>query len=161
MSIPAIRRTVAAMAFATMAGAAQAAPAGPVGDLPGRWSGWGAVVYENGESERVKCVATYFIEAGGDTVRQNLRCASKGYDIDATASLRVTDGRVSGAWEEKRWSATGSIAGRMTDDGFNLSIKGDAFSAAMAVTTSSCKQSISITPQGVDITRISIGLGKC
>jgi hypothetical protein len=161
MSIRAIQRTAIAALMAAVAGVAQAAPAGPVGDLPGRWSGWGAVVYGNGESERVKCVATYFIEANGDAVRQNLRCASRGYDIDATASLRVSDGRVSGAWEEKRWAATGSVAGRVTDDGFNLSIKGDTFSAAMAVSTSGCKRSINITPQGFDITRISIGLGRC
>jgi len=157
MSTRAFRRMAIA---AAMAAAAGAAPAAPVGDLAGRWSGWGAVTYGNGETERLKCVATYFIE-GSDTVRQNLRCASRGYDIDATARLRVDEGRVSGAWEEKRWAATGSVAGRVTEDGFNLSIKGDTFTAAMAVTTSACKQSISITPQGFDITRISIGLGKC
>jgi hypothetical protein len=161
MSIPAIRRILAAAVLASMAGAAHAAPAGPVGDLPGRWSGTGAVIYQNGESEQVKCVATYFIEPSSGSVRQNLRCASRGYDIDATANLKVNGGQVSGAWEERRWSATGSVAGQLTSDGFNLSIQGDSFSAAMAVTTSSCKQSISITPRGVDITKISIGLGKC
>lgn len=155
------RRLVAAAALLVAVSVAHAAPAGPVSDLPGRWSGWGAVTYLNGQSEQVKCVATYFVDGGGASVKQNLRCASKGYDIDATADLKVTGGQVSGAWEERRWSATGSVAGRMTGDGFNLSIQGDNFSAAMAVSTSSCKQSISIMPRGVDISKISIGLGKC
>jgi hypothetical protein len=161
MSIRAIRRTAIAAAIAAGVGVAQAAPAGPVGDLPGRWSGTGAVVYGDGKSERVKCVATYFIESGGETVRQNLRCASQAYDIDAVATLKVRGGQVSGEWQERRWAATGSVAGKVTDEGFSLSIKGDTFNAVMAVSTTSCKQSIDITPSGFDVTKISIGLGKC
>ena len=42
-----------------------------------------------------------------------------------------------------------------------LSIQGANFTAAMNVALSNCKQTISITPQGLDVTRISIGLGKC
>jgi hypothetical protein len=137
------------------------AEASPVGDLPGRWSGWGAVTLANGSSEQVKCVATYFVNGGGASVQQNLRCASTSYKIDATANLIVSNGQVTGAWEEKTWSAIGSVAGRMTGNGFNLSIQGDTFSAAMALTTSNCKQSISIMPRGFDVSKISIGLGKC
>jgi hypothetical protein len=148
--------------LATMAsGIAPGVRASPVTDLPGRWSGWGAVVLANGASEQVRCVATYFVNGGGSSLLQNLRCASASYKIDATANLTVSNGQVSGAWEEKTWSAMGSVAGRMTGDGFNLSIQGDTFSAAMALTTSSCKQSINIMPRGFDVSKISIGLGKC
>jgi hypothetical protein len=49
----------------------------------------------------------------------------------------------------------------MTGNGFHLAIRGQTFSAAMAMTTSACKQSIQIAPQGFNITKISIGLGKC
>lgn len=149
---------VLAVAMPAVWGLAQASP---VSDLPGRWSGWGAVTLNNGSSEQVKCVATYFVENGGSSVQQNLRCASASYKIDARANLNVANGQVTGAWEERTWSAMGSVAGRVTGNGFNLSIQGDTFSAAMAVTTSSCKQSISITPRGFDVSRISIGLGKC
>jgi hypothetical protein len=31
----------------------------------------------------------------------------------------------------------------------------------MNVALSNCKQSIDITPQGLDVTKVSIGLGKC
>jgi hypothetical protein len=41
-----------------------------------------------------------------------------------------------------------------------LSIQGANFSAAMNVTLSSCKQSLSITPQGLDVARVSISLAK-
>ena len=135
--------------------------AAPINDLVGRWSGWGSIVMASGGSEQVKCIATYFVEGDGAQVRQNLRCASQSYKIDATTKLDHADGQLRGEWEEKTYAALGSVAGRFTDNGFNVSIKGSSFSAAMAVTTTSCKQSISITPTGFEIARISIGLGKC
>jgi len=137
------------------------AQAAPIDDLAGRWSGWGSVTLANGSSEQVKCVATYFVEGGGTSVKQNLRCASTSYKIDASASLKNANGQLTGEWEEKTYAAIGSIAGRMTGSGFNLSIQGPAFSAAMAVTTTNCKQTIGITPTGFDISRIAISLGKC
>jgi hypothetical protein len=135
--------------------------ASPLTDLPGRWSGWGSVKMSNGNSEKLKCVATYFVAGGGSSLQQNLRCASTSYKIDATASLQVNNGRVSGEWHEKIYSADGSVAGRITGNGFNLSIQGENFSAAMLVTTSICKQSVSIAPRGFDISEISMNLSKC
>ncbi len=73
----------------------------------------------------------------------------------------MASGQVTGSWEERTYSASGSVSGRMTGSGFTLSIQGANFSAAMAVATSPCKQSINIAPNGFDITRIAIGLGKC
>jgi hypothetical protein len=142
-------------------GAWSASAASPFAELPGRWSGWGSVVMSNGSSEQVKCVATYFLQNGGDGVQQNLRCASSNYKIDATASFLLKGTQVTGVWEEKTWSATGDVTGKFNGNAFDLSIRGPHFSAAMAVTTTSCKQSISIAPTGFDISKITIGLGKC
>lgn len=150
-----------ALAVAVVSLGASLAMANPVSDLPGRWSGWGAVKLSNGNSEQVKCVATYFLQNGGDAVQQNLRCASTNYKIDVTAYYILKGAAVSGSWEEKTWAATGEVSGKMNGNGFDLAIKGQNFSAAMAMTTSNCKQSISIAPRGFDISQISIGLGKC
>ena len=133
----------------------------PVGQLPGRWSGWGSVKLENGQSERVKCVATYFVADGRSSIKQNLRCASASYKIDVAANLKLSDGRLTGSWEEKMNSQTGSITGRVDSSGFNISVLGSGFSARMAVDTGACKQSITINPQGVSISRIAINLAKC
>jgi hypothetical protein len=137
------------------------AGAATIADLTGRWSGWGSIQMSNGSTEQVKCIATYF--ANGPGLQQNLRCASQSYKIDAVAKLKVVNGVVSGDWEERTYAAAGSVAGRLNgaNNSFNLSIQGPAFSAAMAVVTNDCKQTISITPQGFDISRISIGLSKC
>lgn len=142
-------------------GVAAAGTPAPLEHLPGRWSGWGAITLSSGKSEQVKCIVTYFVNNSGGRVEQNLRCASASYKIDAKAELEVASDQVRGRWEERTNAASGSVTGRMTGSGFNLSIRGDSFTAAMAVSTSSCKQSINIAPQGTDVRRIAIGLDKC
>jgi hypothetical protein len=153
--------TAAATAGCLVIAMVTTAMAAPINDLVGRWSGWGSVTMNSGATEQVKCVATYFIESGGTQLKQNLRCASTSYKIDATAKLSNSNGQLTGEWEEKTYAAVGSVAGRFTGNGFNVSIQGPTFTAAMAVTTTNCKQSISITPTGFDISRIHIGLDKC
>lgn len=139
---------------------ASSAIASSLTDLPGKWSGWGQIQLANGNIERVKCIAEYAVK-GGTSVQQNLRCASQSYKIDATAKLNVANGEVSGDWEEKSYQAIGSVAGKAKGGNFDLSIQGLVFSASMAVATNGCKQSINITPQGFDVSKISIGLGRC
>ena len=140
---------------------AHVAFANPVLNLPGRWSGPGNIQMANGESEQMRCIATYFVEGNGATLKQNLRCASQSYKIDAVTNLAVANGRVSGGWEERTWATTGSIKGDVQSDGFTLTINGPSFTAAMAVKIRNCNQSIRITPRGNAVTRISMNLGKC
>jgi hypothetical protein len=139
----------------------QPVAAGSVKDLAGRWSGWGSVKLSNGATEQVKCVATYFVKNAGALINQNLRCASASYKIDAKANYNVKGNALTGEWEERTHSAKGNVQGRMTGNGFRLAVKGETFSARMIVTSSRCKQSINISPRGLDVSRISIGLKKC
>lgn len=138
---------------------AWAALADPIGDLTGYWSGNGSVTLANGKTERVKCQVFYKAE-GGTQIRQTMRCASADYNINSLAELQVKGGQVSGTWEEKQYAAKGDVTGRFGGDSFALSIKGANFSAVMNVSLSSCKQSLSITPQGLEVTRVSITLAK-
>lgn len=153
--------SVAMLALAALPIAASAVDAVSIEQLPGRWSGWGAVTHASGQSEQMKCVATYFVKDQGSLLEQNLRCASASYKIDAVARLAIDGEVVRGQWEERSNAATGNVLGRVTGTGFNLSIQGEHFTAVMAVSTSTCKQSINIAPQGVEIQRIAIGLEKC
>lgn len=134
--------------------------ADPLGELPGRWSGTGSIKLANGATETVKCVATYFV-SGGTNITQNLRCASPSYKIDTKASLSVRGGQVTGQWEERQYAQAGAVSGRMTSNGFNLQISGAQFTAALQLTSTACKQSLSIAPKGFGISRISVGLAKC
>lgn len=135
--------------------------ASPIEGLSGYWSGNGSVVLSNGSTERVKCAVIYKVSEGGSQIRQTMRCASADYKIDSLAELSVKGEKVSGSWEEKTYSATGEVSGKFADNNFVLSIKGVNFTAAMNVSLSDCKQNISISPQGLEVTKISIGLGKC
>ena len=130
-------------------------------DIAGRWTGWGTINLAGGSREQVKCVATYFVEDGGKGLKQNLRCASSSYKIDATSQLALNGSSVSGTWSELTYAKTGAVSGQVTGGGFNLSIKGDAFTAAMNIASSNCKQSVNIRPQGLDVTSVAISLSKC
>lgn len=156
-----LRRFLVGTMMVSTAAVATSAMANPVTNLPGRWSGPGNIIMSNGTSEQMRCIATYFVDGNGSSVRQNLRCASQGYKIDAVTSLNVAGNQVSGAWEERTWATTGSIKGSILGDGFNLTIDGPGFTAAMALKTTSCNQSISITPRDNTVSRISMTLGKC
>lgn len=151
----------ALLTLASASAVSAAADSDLLKDLPGRWSGWGAITLSSGQTEQVKCVATYFVKNEGVRLEQNLRCASASYRIDSRAELDVVSGQVRGSWEERTHAAAGSVTGRVTANGFNLSIRGATFTAAMAVATSACKQSINIAPEGTEVRRIAIGLGKC
>jgi hypothetical protein len=155
-----LRATAAALAL-TAAMTATAAPAGSIEEMSGYWSGNGSVVLASGNTERVKCAVTYKVNDGGTQIKQSMRCASADYNINASADLNVKGQSVTGSWEEKTYSAVGEVTGRYSGSNMTLSIKGATFTAAMNLTLSNCKQSISITPLGLDVTRISIGLQKC
>jgi uncharacterized protein (DUF2147 family) len=156
--VPMRARAITAASLAALA--ATAAAAGPIEELDGYWSGSGTVVLSEG-SERVKCAVRYKVGQGGTQIKQTMRCASADYSINATAELAVSGAQIAGNWEEKTYSASGQVSGRYTGSTFVLSIKGANFSAAMHVGLSSCKQSITIHPRGLEVRRISMNLAKC
>ena len=127
--------------------------------MTGYWSGTGTIRLSGKETERVKCVAVYRVGKGGTEIKQTLRCASSDYNINAKADLAIKGG--------SRWKATGRrrptrpparSSGRYTGWSFVLAIKGANFTAAMNVGLSNCKQSIEITPKGLEMRRISMNL---
>lgn len=155
----AIRRILAVAALMQLA--ADPGLGNPTGldAYSGYWSGLGTVVMATGSTEQVKCVATY--RTGGEQLKQNLRCASASYSINGAAEVTVRAGQVKGTWEEKTYSAVGTINGKATAEGMALAIDSPNFGASMTLTLAGCKQSISIQPKGLDVSKISISLAKC
>jgi hypothetical protein len=117
------------------------------------------VTMASGTTEQLKCVVTYKVT--GSSLKQNLRCANAAYTINGLADLEVRGDQVTGAWEEQTYAAKGSVTGKVVDGGFNLNIEGATFTAAMKVSGTNCKQSLAITPTGLDVTKIALNLGKC
>lgn len=149
------------MCIALIIADARQLTAGPVEFLPGRWTGWGNMTMDGGNTEKVKCIATYFSEAGGKELRHNLRCASTNYQIDAVARLNVDGGRVTGDWEERKYSTGGAVNGEVVGDGISVRIVGQAFEASLKVETTKCRQPMNIAPKGMGVTRIAVQLSKC
>ena len=154
-----IRGTFVALAASALA-SNHVAAAVNLQDMAGYWTGNGKVVLANGSSESVKCVVIYKVSPTG--FRQTIRCASQGFSFNGTAELEVTQGgAVTGNWTENTYSAKGDVTGKTTDKGFTLAISGATFTAVMDATTTTCKQTLDIVPTGLDVARISLGLGKC
>ena len=137
-----------------------AASAAKLDDFAGYWTGGGKVQMTNGSAEQVKCVVTY--KVAGENLRQNVRCAGQGFSFNGTAELTIAQGgAVKGIWTENTYSATGDVTGKTTEQGFALAISGVTFTATMDVATSACKQTLDIVPKGLEVSHISLGLGKC
>src|SRR5690606_19065912 len=64
--------------------------------LAGRWSGQGTVKPATGPAERFNCVVTYIPQGSSTRLRQNLRCNSANYRLDAATHLELRGGKVVG-----------------------------------------------------------------
>jgi hypothetical protein len=106
------------MAFATLAGAAQA------DTLSGTWSGSGSFQPKNGKSEAVRCKITYTPQ--GAAVAVSAACASASATIRQTGSLtKVSDTKYVGDFYNNEYDISGRV--RVTVSGASQSV---SFSSA-------------------------------
>lgn len=139
----------------------QAAMQDTVGWLMGRWAGNGNLIPASGTPEPYKCVVTYR-RADDGHVQQNLRCTGADSKFDASTRLKFDGGRVSGQWQENIHSLSGDVTGAVTASGFEISLTGQFFSAAMRVAGSDCQQDVTLVPTKADqIRQMSASLRKC
>ena len=136
--------------------------ANSIHSLAGRWTGTATVIPASGPTEPYRCVVTYFPSGDGARLRQNLRCKSASYQFDGSTQLHISAGKVTGRWQDNINSIDGTVSGRMTPDGFLISLSGEFFNAKMTVVSSPCQQSVTIVPEeGSPIKKLSAALKKC
>jgi len=128
--------------------------------FPGSWAGEGTVTTSSGTSERIRCRAKYSVSPSGGALHQALRCASDSYKFDVSADVVEEGGAVSGTWTEANRGATGHISGRIADGKLKATIAGPSFTARLKLKTRSDRQTVSIQPQGVEVTGITITLRR-
>lgn len=135
----------------------------PVAELAGRWAGHGIVQPAAGPSENFRCIVTYIPDRERSSrLRQNLRCKSDNYQLDAATHLLIDGERVTGQWQDNIYSLNGTVSGRLTDGGFEVMLHGCFFEARMVVAGSRCEQSVRVTPARADYIReVSASLRKC
>jgi hypothetical protein len=145
--------------FALAQGDAFASPASPFAKFVGSWGGAGQVAGANGSVEKIRCRATYSTPAD-EQLSQSLVCASDSYRIQIH-SFVVADGQaVEGHWDETTRQVTGHLAGTIADGRFEGSVSGAAFTAGLSLVTAGRKQTVVITPNAGDISRVSIVLSR-
>ncbi len=118
--------------------------AAPFKELPGRWVGEGRIGMAEGKTESVKCRATYFVNASGDELKQNIRCASAGGKVEVKSNVIAKDGRLSGTWNELVYNLGGDMTGEVTQRGFRIVVRGGDLTANMDVIVMNDRQIVEI-----------------
>jgi hypothetical protein len=161
MSGSSLSRTVLLLASLTLTGsAALAAPVSPFTAMAGTWSGGGVLSTSDGQQEQLRCRASYNVAGAGEQLRLNLRCASPSYNFDLASDVEYRGGAISGSWSEASRNASGTISGRASGDHVEAAARGDNFSAHLSLTTRGGKQTVSIQPQGTNVTAVSLALNR-
>ena len=109
-------------------------------------------------SEGISCNAYY---TGGEReLSMAIQCRSEKNPIHIRSKLRIDGRRISGAWEERTFNATGTASGSIGASTINLSVSGGGFSGSMAVSVSRSSHQVSITTQGIAMSRATIGFRR-
>jgi hypothetical protein len=151
-----------ALIAATSANIAAIPAADPMARLAGRWTGDAVMTSMSGAPESFKCVVTYLPMSDGSGMKQNLRCKGETIRLEAATLLQIEGKKVTGRWEDKINSLEGSVAGDVTNDGFDVMLGGAFFQARMAVAGSECAQQVVVSPrQSSYFLELSAALKKC
>ena len=161
MSVSSLKKPALMIALLCLpAGAVAAAPMSPFVAMAGTWSGGGVLSTSDGQQERLRCRAAYDVAGGGEQLRLNLRCASASYNFDLASEVEYRGGAISGSWTEASRNASGTLSGRAAGDHVEAAARGDSFSAHLSLTTRGGRQTVSIQPQGTNITSVSLALNR-
>lgn len=133
---------------------------GPFGGLAGSWSGSGRITMKDGGHERIHCRGTYTVGSGGNSMRQELRCASDSYRFDMSSNVIQTGDQLAGNWSESTRGLAGRVSGRATPTSIHARAEGDTFTALLAVSTHGDRQSVSIQSPGSEVSDVSITMTR-
>jgi hypothetical protein len=150
---------VAALLPAIVSGHANAA-SGPFANMAGSWTGGGTLTMSSGQSERLRCRASYGVAEDGRNLRLNLRCASDSYDFNLAGDVQYERGAIAGSWSESSRNAAGTISGRVDGNRIEAVARGNNFSASLALTTAPGRQAVVIQPQGTDVRTVAVRLNR-
>jgi hypothetical protein len=141
-------------------GAVIAAPASPFAAMAGSWSGGGVLSTTDGMQERLRCRASYDVAGRGEALRLNLKCASQSYNFDLASDVQYNGGAISGSWSEASQNASGTISGRAAGDRIEAAARGQTLSVNLSMTTRGGRQTVSLRPQGTNVTAVSLELDR-
>jgi hypothetical protein len=136
------------------------APIHPFAAVAGNWTGGGTIDLTGDIHEKLRCRASYTHGKSNNSLVLAIRCASDNYKFELTSNVVERGGQISGQWNETAYKVSGSISGRVSGNRITATAKGDSFNAAITVSTTGNKQSVTITPQSTYITNVQIAMGR-
>jgi hypothetical protein len=140
--------------------AAHAQSYSPFDGLSGSWNGEGSIRLSSGATERLRCRTTYDVGGGGDTLEQNLKCASDSYKFELRIELTNNAGAILGNWTEVTRDVRGGISGRGSRGLIQVVASGQSFSASVTVATHGGRQTVNIRSPSGDLSNVSITLHR-
>jgi hypothetical protein len=166
---PALSATLSGIAFAaglalmaSPAGAQErtAEAAGPFQTLAGTWTGSGLITMKDGAHERIHCRGTYAVQSAGNSLQQELRCASDSYKFEMSTNITQSGDQLVGNWTENTRHVAGRVSGRATPTQILARAEGDTFTAILAVTTRGDRQTVTIQSPGSEVSEVTIALAR-
>lgn len=115
--------------------------------MAGNWAGGGAVILDDGSSERLRCRTKEAVGAGGNALNISLVCASDSYKFDLAGNVNAERGVLSGTWSEASRNINGTLEGRGGGGNFEFTAAAAGFVASLSVSTRGNRQSIAIRSQ--------------
>jgi hypothetical protein len=132
----------------------------PFAKFKGSWSGAGVVTLDSGIEEPIRCRAIYTVASAGSDLNLTLGCASESYRFDLSTNVVAAGTALSGNWSEGSRHASGTLDGRVSGGDMEFLIKGDGFSATLAVETRGDQQKISIRQENTNFLGMEIALSR-
>lgn len=123
---------------------ASAVDVSPLERVAGRWVGEGRLGVKGNPTEQVKCRVTYIYERAGDHLKQTIRCASAGGNVEVQSVVSHAAGKLTGSWKELVRDMGGDLAGAVTPRGFRVNVRGESLKANMDIILIRAKQVIEI-----------------
>lgn len=126
-----------------------AAPAAAVGlspleGLAGRWVGEGRLGVKGNATEQVKCRVNYVYTKENDQLKQSIRCASAGGNVEVQSTVAHADGKLTGTWQETVRNWSGDLTGAVTSKGFKVQVRGESLAANMDIIVLGKRQVVEI-----------------
>jgi hypothetical protein len=106
--------------------------------------GEGRLGVRGNPTEQVKCRVTYLYARDADQLRQTIRCASAGGNVEVQSLVSHEAGKLSGSWKELVRDMSGELTGAVTPRGCKVSVRGESLTANMDIILLDAKQVIEI-----------------
>ena len=100
------------------------------------------------------------VGGGGDALEQNLCCASQSYNFELQIELANNSGAILGDWNELMRKVQGGISRHRSKGLIKAIVRGQTFSADIAVAMRGARQTVDIRAESGDLSMVSIVLRR-